>query len=177
MPVMFAALSAKDVFNVLVVAHVICAIVGFGSLLLSGVYGFTNRRPVGPEALEEARRYFRSPGHLELLVVAVPFLGVAALLVQPHGRGAGQLWDLAASGVWLAAVAVLFGVARPAERRLRAALGVGGGAVDLARLGDEALGDTDVAELGVAGRRLGWAGVTTDVAFFVALMLMVFQPH
>jgi hypothetical protein len=184
-PAGLAALSAHAVFDVLVVAHVICAVVGFGSLMLSGVYGFSNRSP-RPESLEEARRYFAAPGHLELLVVAVPFLGLAALLVQPGGRGAGQLWDLAASAVWLAAAAVLFAVVRPAERDIRTALGLGAG--EIARPGAGAPGDgtgpagsgdrdIDLTRLGEAARRLGWAGVTTDIAFFVALLLMIFQPR
>jgi hypothetical protein len=159
---MLATTGDHEVYSVLVVIHVACALIGFGSLMLSGVYGFSHRRPQGAGAIEEARRYFSSPGHLELLILPVPFLGVAALLVQPDGKGAAQLWDLVAAGVWVVAVIVVFGVARPAERRIREALRV-----------EEV--DQDV--VGAQARRLGWAGVSTDVAFFVALMLMIFQPH
>jgi hypothetical protein len=171
MPAVLVASTAGDVFGVLVAAHVICAVVGFGALLLSGIYGFSNRRPAGPEAIEEARRYFRSPGRIELLVLPVPFLGLAALLVQPHGRGPGQLWDLAASAIWLVAAVVLFGVVRPAERSIRAALRLG------AATPASGEGDIDLARLGESARRLGWAGLTTDMAFFLALVLMIFQPH
>jgi uncharacterized membrane protein len=150
-----AAVGSRDLYDAFIAAHVICAVVGFGSLAISGVYGFTSRHPAGPDAVDEARRYFRAPGHLELAVLAVPFLGVAALAVQPAGRGVGQLWALVALGVWAVAAAVLVGVVRPAERRLRMAL---------------AGADPDGAELACAG-------VVTDVTFLVALLLMVFQPR
>ncbi len=162
---MLTAIDANDLFDALVVVHVICAVVGFGSLLLSGVYGFSVRRPSGRESMDEARRYFASPGRLELLVVVVPFLGLAALLVQPHGRGADQLWALLAAVVWAVAVGVLFTVTRPAERRLRAALE-----------SDTPPGQ-DPATVGAQAARVGWSSVVTDVAFFVALLLMVFQPR
>lgn len=159
---MIAATGDHSLYDVLVIAHVACALIGFGSLMLSGVYGFSHRNPHGKGAIEEARRYFSSPGRIELLIVPVPFLGAAALAVEPHGKGVGQLWALLASAIWLLAVIVVVAVARPAERKIRAVL---------------AAQEVDAAAVGVAARRLGWAGVGTDVAFFVALMLMVFQPH
>lgn len=158
---LLAASSAHTVFAVLVVVHVVCAVLGFGGLMFNGVYGFAYRRP-DPAGIEEARRYFGTPARLELLVLVVPFLGAAALLVQPHGAGIGQLWDLLAAGVWLVAVVVLFAVIRPAERRVRAAL---------------TSAEVDLPVVATNATRLGWAGVGTDLAFAVALLLMIFQPR
>jgi hypothetical protein len=157
-----ATVGSHDLYDVFVAAHVVCAVIGFGSLAISGVYGFTTRRPSGPDAVDEARRYFRAPGRIEGLVLAVPFLGAAALAVQPHGRGVGQLWAGLALVVWLGAASVLIGVVRPAEARLRVTLSAP---------------DPDPAALAGAGRRLGWAGLVTDLAFLVGLMLMIFQPR
>ena len=151
---------ARAAFVVLVVLHVLCAVIGFGSLGVSGVYGFgAGGRRNGPTR-EETGRYFSSPGRLPLLLLAVPFLGVAALAVEPHGGGVAQLWAGLAAAVWLAAAAALLGLARPAERRLR-----------------QALDEGDGAALAAAGARLGWTTVATDVAFLVALGLMVSQPR
>jgi hypothetical protein len=159
---MVAAAGSRGFYDFLVAAHVVCAVIGFGSLAISGVYGFTTRRPAGPDAVDEARRYFRAPGRVEWLVLAVPFLGAAALAVEPGGRGVGQLWAGLAAAVWLGAATVLIKVVRPAEARLRVALA--GPAPDLTALPG-------------AGHRLGWGGVVTDLAFFAGLMLMVFQPR
>jgi uncharacterized membrane protein len=164
--------SDRELYDALVVVHVACALVGFGSVAISGVYGFTTRRPAGPESVAEARRYFSSPGRLEWLVAVVPVPGVAALAVQPGGRGVGQLWALLALLIWAGAAALLLGVVRPAEARLRAALG----AVPADAVGSGSA-TADPAELAAGGHRLGWASVGSDLAFFVALLLMIFQPH
>jgi uncharacterized membrane protein len=155
-------MTSGDLYDSLVAVHVVCAVVGFGSLAITGVYGFTSRNPAGPEAVDESRRYFRSPGHVEMLVLAVPVFGVTALIVEPGGRGVGQLWALLALVAWLVASSVLLAVVRPAEARLRAGL---------------ARPEPDASVLAESGERLGWATVVTDLSFFVALMLMIFQPH
>ncbi|MHB1930277.1 MAG: hypothetical protein ACYCUG_12805 [Acidimicrobiales bacterium] len=145
------------VFTALVALHVICALVGFGSVAFSGVYGFAaGRSPLG----EETTRYFSRPSRAEWLLLAVPFLGLAALAAEPHGHGVAQLWAGLAAGVWLAAAGTLLGVVRPAERAIRDSQAAG-----------------DAAGVGRTAARLGWAGVGTDIAFAVALGLMIWQPR
>lgn len=150
------AVSSETAYWTLVGLHVACAVVGFGSVAFSGVYGFL---AAGGGSDDEVRRYFAAPSRLEWLVLAVPFLGAAALGVHPHGRGVVQLWSMLAAAVWLVAATLLLGVVRPAERSLREA-GAQGSRPDPA-----------------VGRRLGWAGVASDVAFTVAFFIMVVQPH
>ena len=147
-------------FDILVALHVACAVVGFGSLALSGVYGFGTGRRRGARDLEEARRYFAAPGRLEFLILVVPFIGAAALIVQPGGRGLAQLWAGLAAAVWLVAAVALIRVIRPAELRVREALAAG-----------------EVEDAARAARRVGWGATVTDLAFVVALGLMVFQPR
>lgn len=149
-------MSAETVFWVLVGLHVSCAVVGFASVAFSGVYGFI---AAGGGSEEEVRRYFAVPSRLEWLVLAVPFLGAGALAVHPHGRGVVQLWSMLAAGVWLVAATLLLAVVRPAERSLRTTTSQG-----------------HSPDPGV-GRRLGWAGVGSDVAFSVAFFLMIIQPR
>lgn len=144
---------ARVVFDVLLGLHVTCALVGFGSVALTGVYGFLVS---GGVAEDDVRRYFASPSRLEWLLLVVPLFGLGALLADPHGHGLLQLWPGLAALVWLVASGLLLGLVRPAERSLRA----GGPRLDPS-----------------VGRRLGWAGVGADVAFFVALMLMIWQPR
>lgn len=172
--------SSTGVFDGIVAVHVACAVIGFGALALNGAYGFWARRAATAGVTEEVRRYFASPARVELFVVPVPFLGVGALLAQPGGRGLGQVWAWLAALVWLVAVVVLFGVVRPAERQIRAVLLAGPAAHELpagpAAHELLAAGPAPASELAAAGGRVGWGGVVTDVAFVVALLLMVFQP-
>jgi uncharacterized membrane protein len=145
------------VFDVLVGLHVVSAVVGFGAVAITGVYGAGAARPSRPGAAEETARYFRSPGWAEWLVLAVPFLGAAALGFRPKGADFGQVWVVAAAVIWAAAAALLLGVVRPAERQIRAAVAAGTTAIP-------------------AGRRLMGATVASDLLFVAALVLMIGQP-
>jgi hypothetical protein len=157
-------------YDTLVALHVVCAIIGFGSVALSGWYGATASHPDRPGSAEEAGRYFRSPGRAEWLVLAVPFLGAGALGLRPSGADFGATWVIAASVIWLAAAGVLLGVVRPAERRLRSASRAGSA--------DPVAAGTDrVRRAGPgAGRPLMWGAAACDVLFVVALVFMVGQP-
>lgn len=150
-----------DVFDVLVVAHAVAAVVGFGAIALSGVYGLTARRRQRPGALEEVQRYFARPPLAEAAVVAVGVLGLAAVGVDPHGGGYGQLWTTAGAVLWLAACALWWLVVRPAERRIGAAV--------RAQQAEDAVLDAE-------GTRLSVAATVSSVLFVVALGFMVFQP-
>jgi hypothetical protein len=139
------------VYDALVAAHVVCAVVGFGSVALSGVYGGIARRPGEGE---EAARYFASRGWTEWLILPVPFLGAAALAANPAKGNFADVWVIGGISVWVISAALLVGVVRPAEARIR------GG---------------DRAEQ--SGRLLMWSSVASDVLFVVALGLMVTQPR
>jgi hypothetical protein len=143
-------------YDVLVALHVVSAVVGFGAVALSGVYGSMARHVDRPEAREETARYFRSPGRAEWLVLLVPFLGAAALGARPEGANFGAVWVITAAAVWLGAAVLFLAVVRPAQGQIRAA--------------------ADLEQTAGAGRRLMWAALASDVLFVVALVLMIGQP-
>ena len=158
-----AAAAQPALFDALVVAHVACAVVGFGAVAISGVYGGSTRHTERPGTIEEAGRYFRSRARAEWLVLAVPFLGLAALAARRGPSELDQAWVVAAAGVWLLAAATLLCVVRPAERQLRTLLA-----------GSEHRGAP--GGIKVAGRQLMLAAAASDVLFVVALALMVNRP-
>lgn len=148
-------------YYALVAAHVVCAVLGFGAVALSGVYGgfargAQNGRPgrVDGNEGEEVTRYFASRGWAEWLIVPVPFLGAAALAARPAKGDLGDVWVLGGIVIWVAATALLVGAVRPAEDLIRR--GAGGGR---------------------AGRRLMWSSIGSNLLFVVALALMVTQPR
>jgi len=166
--VLAASTGSSGFYDALVGLHVLCAVVGFGAVAISGVYGASARRFPGPDPSEETRRYFQSPGRAEWLVLVVPFLGAAALGARHRGADFGSLWVILASTVWLVAAILLLGFVRPAERQIRAAVSAGGDGADGA--------DGDGTSPAAAGRRLMRAAAGCDVLFMVALILMVYQP-
>ncbi len=183
-----ASTGHPALYDTLVALHVVSAVIGFGAVALSGLYGATAGHPDRPGATEEAGRYFRSPGRAEWLVVIVPVLGAGALGLRPSGADFGDIWVIAASIIWLAATALLLGVVRPAERRIRAAIGTRAGSA-----GSPVAGQNPVASKGPAasptparpatvpgvagaGRLLMWGAIGSDLLFVAALVFMIGQP-
>ena len=152
--VLAATPGHQGIYDVLVGLHVVCAVVGFGSVAISGVYGATARRSEDQGLSEETARYFRSRGWSELLILAVPVFGAAAVGFRPAGADFGDFWVIGGLVVWAVASILLVWVVRPAEKRIR-----GGG-----------------ANLRASGSRLMWAAAASDLLFLVALALMITQP-
>jgi hypothetical protein len=148
----------RPLFDVLVGLHVASAVVGFGAVLLHGIYGGMAATPERAGATEESNRYFKTGGWVEWVLLAVPFLGAAALAVRPGGSEFGDLWVISALVVWLVAAVVLIRVVHPAEQVLRGRSGA-----------------SDAPSV-AAGRRLKWGALVCDALFLVALLLMVSQP-
>ncbi|HWG73989.1 MAG TPA: hypothetical protein VG184_08040 [Acidimicrobiales bacterium] len=168
-------------FVALVSLHVIAAVVGFGGVALSGAYGALARDRERVGMADDARRWFASPNRAALAVLAVPVFAAAALVTGGRTADLGQLWVTAALAVWLVAAAAVTMVVRPAEAVLRAALTTGENRAD-GTGGPSGVGSGAVvassAPGAVAGaaRRLSRAAAVCDVAFTVALALMIWQP-
>jgi hypothetical protein len=152
-----AAHGHSGIYDLLVAAHLIAALAGFGAVALSGIYGGLAARSGEPGSAEESARYFRAPGRAEWLILAVPFLGAAALGARPSGADFGDVWVIGGLLIWAAAACLLLGVVRPAERDLRRTAAAGRPATDPAR-------------------RLKWGAIACDVLFAAALVLMIAQP-
>jgi hypothetical protein len=133
-------------------------------LALSGVYGAAARHTERPGVEEETGRYFRGSNRAQLLILAVPVFGAAALAVRPETADYGQIWVIAGSVIWAGASVLLLAVVRPAEAQIRRSAGSGG---------PEGSAGSGVR---AAATRLMWAAATTDVLFVAALALMVTQP-
>ncbi|MGI8492887.1 MAG: DUF2269 family protein [Acidimicrobiales bacterium] len=156
------ASSGQVAYAVLLAAHVASAVVGFGAVAVSGIYGHVAARTGTGDtrSLGELRRYFRQPGRAEWLVVPVPFFGVGALAVS-NDSSAAHAWVFAALVIWAVAAALLVRVIRPAEAELHALL--------RAR-------EPPPGTLSRAGNRINAAAAACDVCFFAALVLMVIRP-
>lgn len=154
-------------YDILIGLHVLCVVVGFGSVALSGIYGGIGRSQgtarARPETGEDLRRFFSSDSRLGYLLVVGPAFGVAAMAVRPGGSEFEDLWVILGEIFWVAATVVFLAVVRPSERRVQSAV----------RKPEAASGPS----LRTACRRLMWAAAASDVIFVIALFLMVTQPR
>jgi len=159
-----AGLLAADKagFDLLLIAHVAAALVGFGSLVTSGIQAARLARAGPGRATPTLWQYF-APGvnWAGRTLYLVPLLGFALLADSNGGLRLGEAWAVAGLALWSGAAVAAEGVLWPAERRIQAGLAVG------APDGTALRRDCRVVE--VAGALLG-------AVFLVATVLMVARP-
>jgi hypothetical protein len=148
-------------FVAFVTLHVVSAIVGSGAIALSGVYGGTARHLERAGSLDEARRWFATPNLAALALLAVPFLGIGALISGGRSAQLDHAWVLGAFVIWVAMAGLLTAVIRPGERVLRELL---------------TESEIDYPRAAAVARRLSLAAGGCDIGFVIALGLMVWQP-
>jgi len=181
-------------FDVVLLAHIGCVLVGLGSVVVSGVQG--RRLLAGPaEVPPSVRRYYRPGANWAgRTLYGVPVLGFALVAMS------GGYYRLADG--WVIAGLVLFGVAAtagetvlwPSERAVHEELAgvplpAGPASTDPTgdtdRTGDTVQGDTvrdagnpcgDPARLRRAGRQICVAALGIALVLVAATVLMVVQP-
>jgi hypothetical protein len=146
-------------YDIVLLAHVLAAAIGFGAVAVAGVYALALRRS-GPTT-ESVRRYYR-PGvnWAGRVLFLVPVFGVA-LVAMSHG-------DWSYSDVWIAVGLMLWAISAlvaemalwPTERKLQEAVSNPDGTAEVSK-----------ACLQVAGMALALI-----VVLVVATVLMVAKP-
>lgn len=162
-----AAIDHPVGYAVALVVHIVAAVVGFGSLALSGVYGGWGRHLESRHDLEDMRRYFAKPNWAARSIWLVPFAGGAAVWLRSGAGDLGQIWVIAATGCWVIGIWMAVTFIWPAEGGIRPIVN------QVLPPTGEPVG---LDELDRLCRRMGRAAAVCDVIFTVALMLMIFRP-
>lgn len=153
-------------YQVLLAAHILCGVVGFGSIAVTGAYASQARRHSSDGQVPDTiRRYFRpGPNLASRLIYAVPVLGL--VMAGIGGGGAlAQSWLWVGSGLWLLAAGLATGVVWPAEGRISSLVS-----------GDGLVGADLGAAIAQASRRASLAAAAMDIAVVTAFVVMVARP-
>jgi len=152
-------------YTLLLLAHVVCAVVGYGAVVVTGYYaGAAARGPSGPRA-DAVYRYFR-PGvnWPARALYGVPVFGFALLAASRGAFGSSDAFVVAGLLLWGVSLIVAEALVWPAERRIQDAL-------SRERPGGELDGG-----LARDCRTVVTGSVVLAVAFVVASVLMVGKP-
>ena len=108
------------VYDLLVVLHVLSAVIGFGSVGVSGAYAARGRSSANPRQDATLVRYFH-PGTnwAERTLLVTPVLG-AIVLFAGDRSAASEIWPWIGLGAWTCAAAMATAWCWPAERRIQA---------------------------------------------------------
>ena len=155
-------------FDVLLTLHLLCVVGGFGYLAYSGLTLVVGRR--SGAALGTLEVSLQVGGLAELLVYGAFVFGVAAV-GSSHHFGFGETWVWVSMALYLAAIGVLHGVIRRAQRQYAAlARQVADTGGPVAGIAPE-LRRIEQLERRIAG---GWG--VFNIVVVAVLVLMVFRP-
>jgi len=108
--------SVSTTYRVLVTAHLLCVVGGFGALAYNGLF-LTLARRRGNPGMTAIEINAQVSGFAEFLVYGAFLFGIAAVATSSSKWGFGQAWVSAAFVLFIVAVGVLHGMIRPSQRR------------------------------------------------------------
>jgi hypothetical protein len=161
-------------FKTVLVLHILCAIVGFGAVILNGIYGNEVRKRPGPEgiAVFDANLTVSRVG--EFFIYGVFVFGFLLVLLSDDVYEFSQTWVWLAMLLYVIALGVSHGVLFPALRRMRVLMGEMAAAAPSA--GGTGGPPPQVTEMEALGKRVGATGAFLDVMVVVILVLMIWKP-
>lgn len=165
---MLAAVGS-DAYRIVLVLHILCAIVGLGSVFLATFYYQQARARRGPEGVAIIEAYRLVGTIATYFMVAVLVLGIALVLMSDDVWSFGNTWIVLALIVFVAAMAVGGAVLDPLEKR----------ALDLQReivAAGEGNATSQVAQLAKLDKRMTIYGTALNLAVVVILVFMIFKP-
>lgn len=165
----------SGLYKGLVVAHILCAIVGFGTVFLNGVYAAQAKARPGPEGLAITDANITVAKLANYFIYAVAALGILLVIVSDGAWKFSDTWVGLSLGLYVVGVGLSHGLLLPNVKRLRAL------SAELVAAGPPPAGATggpppQVEEMTRRGRTVGLTSTTLHVLLVVILCLMVWKP-
>jgi uncharacterized membrane protein len=162
-------------YKVVLLLHVLCAIIGFGTVFLNGLYGREAKQRPGPGGAAITAANYNVSKVAEYFIYAVFILGFALVGMSDKAWKFGQTWVWLAIVLYLVGIAVSHGILFPSARRMRDL------SAELATAGpppaDAPPGPPpQVAEMEQIGKRLGASSTFLHLLLVVILVLMIWKP-
>ena len=108
----------SGIYKFLTVLHVLAAIIGFGSVILNGIYGQQAKTKKGPEGLAIMQANFLVARIAELFIYAVFIFGVLLVLVSDDAVSFGDTWIWTSMTLYIVALGLSHGLLLPSVRRM-----------------------------------------------------------
>src|SRR5215217_7676693 len=167
----------SGIYKLVLVLHILTAIVGFGAVLLNGIYGQQAKSRRGSEGLAISQAFLVSRIGM-FFIYAVFVFGILLVVLSDKAWSFSDSWIVAAIVLYVLGIGLAHGAAFPNARRMinlqeqLVAMGP-------PPAGVEASGGPppQVIELEERGRRAGIVGAVLSLNLILILMLMVWGPR
>lgn len=161
-------------YKLVLFLHILSAIVGFGGVVLNGVYGFHAKKRRGEGGLAIVETNFAVSEVCARFIYAVPVFGFLLVWLSDGAWAFRQTWLWLAVVIYAGALGLSHGVMKPTVKRMIVLMKemmstpVGGGL--------PAGPPPQAAEMAELGKTAGATGAVLNVALVVVLFLMIFKP-
>ncbi len=161
----------SGIYKFLLVVHILSAIVGFGAVMLNGLYAAQAQRRPGPPGRAVSESNFSVSNVAEKVIYTIPLWGILLVLTSD------KAWKFSNTFVWLSlvlfvvAMGISHGVLVPSHRKTNELL------LEMEQGPPPAGGPPpQVAQIQELGKRQAAAGMTLNLFVVVLLLLMVWHP-
>jgi hypothetical protein len=166
----------SGVYKFVLVLHILCAIVGFGSVMLNGLYGNETKKRRGAEglAISEANETVSHVG--QIFIYGVFVFGILLVLLSDDVWSFGDTWIWLSMLLYICGIGLSHGGLLPRVRRLlalqRELVSMGPPPAGVAPSGPP----PQVAEMEATGKQVAAIGATLNVIVVAVLFLMIWKP-
>jgi uncharacterized membrane protein len=161
-------------YKVVFMLHIISIIVGFGGVMLNGIYGAEAKKRKGAEGAAIGQANLAVSKIAERVIMSIPVWGIILVLLSDGTWKFSQAWVGAALVLFVAVFAFAFLVQLKNQERMTEL------ATELAAGGPPPAGASgpppQVAEMEGLEKKLGMGGAFLSLMVVVMIYLMVFKP-
>jgi len=169
------AIGGQDtVYGLVLLLHILSAIIGFGGVLLNGLYAQQAQQRPGREGVAINQANFAVSKVAEIFIYLVFVFGVILVLLAEEPVSFGDLWVSLSMLLFIAAIGISHGMLYPAVRKTNAL------AEELSTTEGPPPGTggkpAQVIEMEALGKRIGMADALLKVLLVTILYLMIWKP-
>ena len=161
-------------YKIVFLLHIVSAIVGFGAVLLNGIYASEIKKRGGAEGLAILQANMRVNLIGEFFILSVPIWGIGLVFMSDGAWAFSQTWVWAALVLFVLAFGTAIGVQAPLAKKQEGLMKelVAGGPPPAGAAGPP----PQVAQLEANGKRMAMFGGMLHLALVVILILMIWKP-
>jgi uncharacterized membrane protein len=152
-----------DLYNAVLVLHILAAIIGFGGMFIAGFYGNEARTLPGREGLAVAQTTLKVTGRIPTVAVcAVPILGILLILMSEDAIKFSEMWISLSFLLYIVLMGLATGIQVPTIRKMVAMRAGADGAASM--------------QVQAMGKKVATVSAVVNVLWVVILILMVYKP-
>lgn len=154
--------------------HILSIIIGFGGVMLNGIYGAEAKKRKGPGGAAIGEANLAVTKIAEKVIITIPLWGIGLVLMSDGVWEFSQAWVIIALVLFVLVMGFATGVQLKNQKRM---VGLAG---ELATAGPPPAGASgpppQVAEMEALEKKLGMGGAFLSLMVVVLIYLMVFKP-